>query len=467
MVCWTFYRKCDIMRQAIGGGNLLTKLDFENMDNKLKEILEQSVDEIELNTEFPPTIDYLVNKNEAYSIMAAILFIDIRKSTDLTENSRAKSMVKIYRAFMRMCVECVRKNGGVTRNFLGDRIMAVFMDSKTEDGKIIKAMDKALNCAISMATAIDYSLNKNLKSSMNNKTIDCGIGIDYGKVLLTKVGMYGVESDETKENEVDCVWVGNVTNHASKFSDLAQGGEIFISKNAYENLGETFKDVKWEEITKYKGKKAYNGYISKFIYCDFADELELCNNRESINIENDEISMIIANSIKEIDRIKDEIKKKEIDLAVKEEKNRKNLNEIKDLTSELYNLIFDFIGLPFYNKFKVDKEMLNFWIEIINLLFEVGKKKGYSIEEIKISVAYYLIEIYNYLQMFDKAFEYMIIMIKNNSWVYLKDETLQWAKDKGKLWELKWEINWRVEYNANYIDTEEFKKYIEEVDKYE
>ena len=119
------------------------------------------------------------------------------------------------------------------------------------------------------------------------------------------------------------------------------------------------------------------------------------------------------------------------------------------------------------NKFKVDKEMLNFWIEIINLLFEVGKKKGYSIEEIKISVAYYLIEIYNYLQMFDKAFEYMIIMIKNNSWVYLKDETLQWAKDKGKLWELKWEINWRVEYNANYIDTEEFKKYIEEVDKYE
>ena len=49
--------------------------------------------------------------------MAAILFIDIRKSTYLTENSQAKSMVKIYRSFMRMAVDCVRKNGGVTRQF--------------------------------------------------------------------------------------------------------------------------------------------------------------------------------------------------------------------------------------------------------------------------------------------------------------------------------------------------------------
>ena len=207
---------------------MLSKQDFEDMDNKIKEIVEKSVDEISINTEFPPTTDDLKNNNEAYSIMAAILFIDIRKSTDLTENSKAKNMVKIYRAFMRMCVECVRKNGGVTRNFLGDRIMAVFMDSKTKDQKITKAIDKALNCAISMATAIDFSLNKHLRNNINNKTIDCGIGIDYGKVLLTKVGMYGVESNEEKENEVDCVWVGNVTNHASKFSDLARRRDIYF-----------------------------------------------------------------------------------------------------------------------------------------------------------------------------------------------------------------------------------------------
>lgn len=446
---------------------MLIQSDFENMDKKLKEILEQSVDEIEINTEFPPTTDYLVNKNEAYAIMAAILFIDIRKSTDLTENSKAKSMVKIYRAFMRMCVECVRKNGGVTRNFLGDRIMAVFMDSKTADGKVIRATDKALNCAKSMATMIDYSLNKNLKNSINNKTIDCGIGIDYGKVLLTKVGMYGVESNETKENEVDCVWVGNVTNYASKFSDLAQGGEIFISKNVYENLSDTLKQNKWEEITKFKNQKSYKGYISKFFYCDFANELKICTDREDSSCQDVQISMIVSNAIKELDRIKEEVKKKEIDLVIQKQQNEQKEKDIEEKYENLYNLIYDYIGLPFYNECKVDKEMADFWIEIISLLFQLGKKRGYPNENIKISVAYYLIEIYNSLEMYEKAFELIIAMIKKSSWVYFKKETLQWAKEKGKLCELKWEIDWRIEHNTGDIDIKEFKEYLEEVNGYE
>ncbi len=446
---------------------MLIKSDFENMDNKLKEILEQSVDEIEINTEFPPTIDYLVNKNEAYSIMAAVLFIDIRKSTDLTENIRAKNMVKIYRAFMRMCVECVRKNGGVTRNFLGDRIMAVFMDSKTEDGKIIKAMDKALNCAISMATSIDYSLNKNLKNRMNNKTIDCGIGIDYGKILLTKVGMYGVESDETKENEVDCVWVGNVTNHASKFSDLAQGGEIFISKNAYENLSETFKDNKWEEITKYKGQKAYNGYISKFIYCDFVKELKIYTDRENVNYQDAQISKIIVEAIKELDKIKEDVKSKELNLAIEKQQNNQKEKEIEEKYNYLYTLLHKLLGSYLFGDCVIDKKMQGFWIEIINFLFQVGKKIGYSDEEIKKSVACYLIHIYNELEMYEKALEYTIFMAEKCTWISLKSQTLKWAKDEGKLYKIKFEITWRMQHDNGEIEINDFERYLKEVEKFE
>ena len=103
---------------------------------------------------------------------------------------------------MRMAVDCVRKNGGVTRQFLGDRIMGVFIDSVDEEGNISeRAVDKAVNAARSLQTVIDFSLNKYLKSNVNGKVIECGIGIDYGKVLVTWVGMYGVESDENKEDE--------------------------------------------------------------------------------------------------------------------------------------------------------------------------------------------------------------------------------------------------------------------------
>lgn len=175
----------------------LTKKDFDKLDLRIKSITEQAVEQIEVNSDLPPTIEQLEDNNKTYSIMAAILFIDIRKSTYLTESSQAKSMVKIYRSFMRMAVECVRKNSGVTRQFLGDRIMGVFIDSVDENGVVIsKAVDKAIGAARSLQTVIDYSLNKHLKSNVNGKLIECGIGIDYGKVLVTQVGMYGEESDE-------------------------------------------------------------------------------------------------------------------------------------------------------------------------------------------------------------------------------------------------------------------------------
>ena len=180
----------------------LTKSDFDRLDSRIKSITEQNVEQIEINSDLPPTVEQLEDNNKTYSIMAAILFIDIRKSTYLTENSQAKSMVKIYRSFMRMAVDCVRKNGGVTRQFLGDRIMGVFIDSVDGEGNISeKAVDKAINAARSLQTVIDFSLNKHLKSNVNGKVIECGIGIDYGKVLVTWVGMYGVESDENKEDE--------------------------------------------------------------------------------------------------------------------------------------------------------------------------------------------------------------------------------------------------------------------------
>ena len=96
-----------------------SKNDFEKVDLRIKKITEQTVEQIEIDSELPPTIEQLEDNNRTYSIMAAILFIDIRKSTYLTENSQAKSMVKIYRSFMRMAVDCVRKNGHACCTWFG------------------------------------------------------------------------------------------------------------------------------------------------------------------------------------------------------------------------------------------------------------------------------------------------------------------------------------------------------------
>ena len=59
----------------------LSKSDFEKLDSRLKNIIEQPVEQIEVNSDLPPTIEQLEDNNKTYSIVAAILFIDIRKST--------------------------------------------------------------------------------------------------------------------------------------------------------------------------------------------------------------------------------------------------------------------------------------------------------------------------------------------------------------------------------------------------
>ena len=59
--------------------SICSKNDFEKVDLRIKKITEQTVEQIEIDSELPPTIEQLEDNNRTYSIMAAILFIDIRK----------------------------------------------------------------------------------------------------------------------------------------------------------------------------------------------------------------------------------------------------------------------------------------------------------------------------------------------------------------------------------------------------
>ena len=467
----------------------LTKKDFDKLDLRIKSITEQAVEQIEVNSDLPPTIEQLEDNNKTYSIMAAILFIDIRKSTYLTESSQAKSMVKIYRSFMRMAVECVRKNSGVTRQFLGDRIMGVFIDSVDENGVVIsKAVDKAIGAARSLQTVIDYSLNKHLKSNVNGKLIECGIGIDYGKVLVTQVGMYGVESDENKEDEVDCVWVGNTTNYASKYSDIASGGEIFISDNVYKNLSEEYKEV-WTRCAKYKGTKLFQGYIAKEYYLEYIEELGNPVKREEDNTVEIDTSSQLADGIKEIERLQKELIQREKELAILEDKlkrenaelskkylneNNAKINAIKEkekaeeeLELEL-NKAYSLVHTIIYGSFCREFEYINTigikkWLDIDEFYHEIGRKLKYDDDEINDS-AFEFIEIYAYFKLYRMSYNYMESMAKKNDiWVYINEDTFKWACEQNEGWKV---IN-VMEDNLknNRIKYEHVRKYEEKIEK--
>ena len=41
--------------------------------------------------------------------------------------------------------------------------------------------------------------------------MNVGLELTMVKIIVTKAGMYGVENDEKKENEISFVWVGEAT----------------------------------------------------------------------------------------------------------------------------------------------------------------------------------------------------------------------------------------------------------------
>ena len=466
-----------------------SKTDFDKLDDRIKKITEQAVNEIEINSELPPTIEQLEDNNKSYSIKAAILFIDIRKSTYLTENSQAKSMVKIYRSFMRMAVDCVRKNGGVTRQFLGDRIMGVFIDSTDDKGNIVdSASDKAINAARSLLTMIDYSLNKYLKSNVNGKIIECGIGIDYGKVLVTQVGMYGLENDDNRENEVDCVWVGNTTNYASKYSDIASGGEIFISDNVFTQLSEEYKD-KFIRSAKYKGSKLFPGYVAKDYYLDFSEDLvNPVKMEEDTTVQSDTFAGL-ADGIREIERLQKDLIKRERELAVLKDKLKKEndelrtkyLNEfdekmeatddkkkteeqLKEQIQKTYAFVKEIIHGSFCYEYDYIKNIgLDRWKAIEEFYHELGKKQGFDEDTINDSVPEF-IDIYAYFKKYRESYEYMVSMAKKNYiWVDINESTFKWACNQN----LGYQVINEMENNLknNKISYERIKSYEEQIHK--
>lgn len=470
---------------------MITFSDFEKIDLRLKNITEQEVVVIEDNSQFPPVLEDLEDNNKTYSIMAAILFIDIRKSTLLTETSQVKSMVKIYRSFMRMAVDCVRKNDGVTRQFMGDRIMGVFKDTINAEGEVIEsAATKAVNAARAMQTVLDFSLNKHLKSNVNGKVIECGIGIDYGRILVTKAGMYGVEADNTKENEISFVWVGNATNHASKYSDIADSGEIFVSTQVYKNLVKDLKVEDWAEIVKYKGANAYKGFAIKDYYLDFAENLEMPIRVSDDNLSHRDNAQQLADGIKAIEDLQNNLINREKELTVKEEKINSEIEKMKERvrqsnslkdkaisdcstykkkwharTTDYYYLLRKVVNkchcsIPYIERMEKDD-----LLEIIEMTYQIGEEIDIDREETMEYMDCGLMEFYMYYDMPEKAFEALLCMARNNNfWVNIRKDIVEWSVANGKVWSLLAALQKRLDdWSVPYEKRSDFVNYVKKV----
>jgi class 3 adenylate cyclase len=145
----------------------------------------------------------------------AIVFCDIRGFTTMSEKMSPVDSVAFLNSYFTNLAPVFQKYNGIIDKFLGDGIMALFLDPK-DAVLAMAAFQKKLN---------EY--NEIFRSGESQSKIKAGIGLHFGKVLLGAVGFkerlsISVVSDAvnlasrldglTKKFGVDCVCTDEVVN---------------------------------------------------------------------------------------------------------------------------------------------------------------------------------------------------------------------------------------------------------------
>lgn len=444
--------------------SLIPVAEFESATNAVDNILGQPVEEIEITDILPPLND-ITDSNKVFKGKLSVLFVDMRKSTDLTDEIKSRKMVKVYRLFIRMAIQAIRYSGGHTRQFAGDGIMGIFQDG-AEDEQVITSSQKAVRAARYIHTLIDYCLNPALKKSMNI-CIGCGVGICTGTVMITKVGMRGKEGDEKAENETGAVWVGSTTNYASRYCGLASPCEIFIDENTYSEIEDS--EV-WIKTSRTKGNKIFDGYTANGYYMALPEGVttEAVRSDEQPNSESTFIQKIFAETQEKALLLVDEISKKSSELAVALEKTKQRENQViardndsrkesirlQQLQSRLDSKQADLDRKEQENKeraYSMHKSIFaqtfckdsiiklygkDYWLELIQKMYELGEEIGKSKLQVEIDLDCYLVRIYMCFNMYEEAYEVFCVQAEHSSWLHtntLEDVVKQsghWVKLK-------------------------------------
>lgn len=200
------------------------------------------------------------------TVETCVLYIDIRKSTDLNISKRPKILAKLYSAFIRSMAKAAEYWYGEVRNIVGDRLMIVFPSDL--------CFIRSYMCAILLC-----DIGRKINASLKGSEFHWGIGIDYGKMLVTKAGI----KKQGKENPhyKSLVWLGPTANIASKLTDAAgkehwyfdddfnqlmnfKAANILITESVYKGLPNYWQ----EDFTVQKGIyiPQYSGTIYGYDY---------------------------------------------------------------------------------------------------------------------------------------------------------------------------------------------------------
>lgn len=175
----------------------------------------------------PQVVDE-ISKDKTYELKLggekkdiAVLFVDIRGFTPLSESLPPEKVVAILNEYLALTTKSIFDNNGTLDKFIGDATMAVF--------NAPFALDDYEMWAIKTALAIRAggdALSKRLEEE-HGKVVRFGIGVNCGEAVVGNIGC---------DFRMDYTAIGDTVNTSARLESKAGPGEILISPMLYERV---------------------------------------------------------------------------------------------------------------------------------------------------------------------------------------------------------------------------------------
>lgn len=170
----------------------------------------------------------------------AVLFVDIRGFTTMSEKLPAETVVEILNQYLTLISDCILKYHGTLDKYVGDAVMAFWGAPLPQDDYVLNSAKAAMDMALGAE-----ELSEKLEKQYGQK-LAFGIGINLGKAVVGNIGSF---------RRMDYTAIGDTVNTAARLEANAPGGTIYISKAVADSLNERIIATPLANPPKLKGKR--------------------------------------------------------------------------------------------------------------------------------------------------------------------------------------------------------------------
>lgn len=170
------------------------------------EIMQQGMDTIKLGGE---------------AVDCAILFVDIRGFTTMSESLEPEQVVRILNKYLELTSSSIFKYGGTLDKFIGDATMAIFNAPLAQEDYIYKAV-----CAAWDMVEKSHALGEELYKEFG-RSVSFGVGVHCGKAVVGNIGT---------TRRMDYTAIGDTVNTSARLEANAPKDTVYISKKVADAL---------------------------------------------------------------------------------------------------------------------------------------------------------------------------------------------------------------------------------------